>query len=134
MTATVPPLGEPALPRLAGTLPPAPVCWADLDPEVAERHRAALADWVAWLTRRYHLDQREIPTCWPQHGALIEELSALHIAWISAYHRTAPGDAPLVWHHAFHGTRQRLAEWVAGTGCRPGLHHACHSKDGFAVS
>jgi hypothetical protein len=44
-----------------------------------------LDDWTQWLVNRYALDHRVVPACWAQHGALLEELSALHTAWQTAY-------------------------------------------------
>jgi hypothetical protein len=35
-----------------------------------------LVAWVSWLVERCELD---IPACWPQHGAILEELDALRI-------------------------------------------------------
>jgi hypothetical protein len=104
--------------------PPLPVCWATLsDDETAEEHEA-LADWIAWLADRYLLDYRTVPPCWVQHGALIEELSALRVHWLASYALTARPEAPLEWHAHFAAARQRLADWVARTGCRPGEHRA----------
>lgn len=101
---------------------PIPVCW----PMLADAERAArgqeLADWVNWVVDRYALDHRAIPPCWSQHGALLEELSSLRTAWLTAYSEDSGGDAPLRWHAEFAAARQRLSDWVARTGCRPGEH------------
>ena len=101
---------------------PIPVCWSALaDTEIQERLED-LADWSHWLIERYALDHRSIPPCWARHGALVEELSALHTGWLTAYAQDARGDAPLHWHTEFAAARQRLTEWTARTGCRPGEH------------
>jgi len=71
---------------------------------------------------RYALDHRTIPPCWPEHGALLEELSALRTAWVTAFAEDSRGDAPLHWHAEFAAARQRLTEWVVRTGFRPGEH------------
>ena len=81
-----------------------------------------LAAWVDWLTDRYRLDHRTIPPCWPEHGELIEELVALHLAWQAAYGHLAHGDAPLLWHEHFSLARERLGDAVARSGCRAGHH------------
>jgi hypothetical protein len=75
--------------------PSLPVCWAALTDTETEEEHEALADWIAWLNDRYTLDHRTIPPCWHQHGALIEELSALRTAWLAGlrHHRT-PRSAP----------------------------------------
>ena len=102
--------------------PPVPTCWPALTDKEAADALATLEDGIDWLVDRYHLDRRTVPGCWQRHGALIEELSALHTAWITAYVATTPGDRPLTWHHEFDLARHRLADWVARSGCRPGEH------------
>jgi hypothetical protein len=102
--------------------PSLPVCWAALTDTETEEEHEALADWIAWLNDRYTLDHRTIPPCWHQHGALIEELSALRTAWLAAYAITGRPEAPLDWHAHFASARQRLADWVARTGCRADSH------------
>ncbi|NMR19189.1 hypothetical protein [Cellulomonas fimi] len=110
-------------PRLRAPLGPAePICWPVYDDQDHEQIMLAeVGEWVDWIRWRYTLDHRTIPTCWPQHGALIEELSALYTAWQTAY--TNPdGTAPLLWMNHFHAARERLTQWVARTGCRPSEH------------
>ena len=115
------------LPRRSRTtmgLSPMPVDWTVLSDEEAAAELDLLADWVQWVTWRYRLDPRTVPECWPQHGALIEELSALRTAWVQAYASTAAGTAPLDWQQSFAHARHRLADWVAREGCRPGEHRS----------
>jgi hypothetical protein len=107
---------------LLDPFPPLAVCWPTLSEQEAHDTFDALDDWVDWLTDRYGLDHRVIPPCWADHPALLEELSALRTAWLTAYCLTAPGDAPLTWHANFAHARQRLADWAARTGCRQGEH------------
>jgi len=99
-----------------------PVVWRVLSKDEQEHQLALLIDWVNWLVERYRLDQRTIPRCWPEHGELIEELAALHLAWQGAYARLAVGDGPLRWHEHFALARSRLAECVARSGCRASEH------------
>jgi len=101
---------------------PIPVCWPILDDHELSTRHLELEDWVLWVTDRYVLDHRMIPECWEEHSALVEELSALHTAWVTAFAADARGDDPLRWHSDFAACRQRLADWVARTGCRPGTH------------
>ena len=101
---------------------PHTVCWAILTPEQTTHELAKLATWVDWLRDRYHLDHRTIPDCWPHHGDLTEELSALRTAWQAAYNGGARSDAPLAWHTQFDATRQRCQHRVSDTGCRRGDH------------
>lgn len=98
------------------------VCWATMDDLQTEDALDELQDWVAWIVDRYALDHRVIPACWDNHGALIEELSALRTAWIAAFCVTARPEAPLEWHQNFQFGRQRLSDWASRTGCRPGEH------------
>ncbi|WP_225754816.1 hypothetical protein [Actinotalea sp. Marseille-Q4924] len=113
---------EPVLYQAGG--PPMPLMWAAHTLEQQQHHLEALDTWVVWLAHHYRLDRRYVPECWTKHWELIEELSALHLAWDAAYATTAHGDAPLTWHEHFGHARVRLAEWVARAGCRPGEHRA----------
>ena len=101
---------------------PIPICWPMLGEAETTAHAQELVDWVDWVFDRYALDHRTIPPCWSQHGALLEELSALRTAWVTVYSADSVGDAPLRWHSEFAAARQRLTDWVARTGCRPGEH------------
>jgi len=78
--------------------------------------------WVGWLVDHYSLDRRHVPQCWAEHWELVEELSALRLAWEGAYATTAHADAPLAWHEHLRLSRERLVDWVSRTGCRPGEH------------
>jgi len=110
--------------RIPDQFAPIPVCWPILTgAELAER-REELEDWVRWLTDRYGLDHRTIPHCWQEHGALVEELSALRTGWVTAFAADARGDDPLRWHGDFEACRHRLADWTARIGCRPGEHRS----------
>jgi hypothetical protein len=104
--------------------PPVPIVWSAHSDDDQELLLEELDLWVTWLADRYRLDHRVVPECWKQHAELIEELSALHLAWQGAYTTTAPADAPLTWHERFAVARARLADWGARTGCRPGSHRA----------
>ena len=104
--------------------PPPPVLWSAHTPHEQNLMLEELDGWVAWLTDRYRLDHRTVPGCWPQHAELIEELSALNLAWQAAYATLAPADGPMAWHEHFALARTRLTDWVARTGCRPGAHRA----------
>lgn len=111
---------EPVMHQSAG--PPLPIMWAAHTPE-EQRHRLAeLTVWVTWLVEHYRLDRRYVPECWSKHWELIEELSALRLAWQAAYATTSHADAPLAWHERLGLARVRLADWTARTGCRSGEH------------
>lgn len=104
------------------TLPMVPVCWPALVGGELQARLSDLTQWVTWIVWRYALDHRSIPPCWIEHGAIVEELSALQTAWSGAYAVTSGGDRPLRWHAEFAAARLRLRDWVARSGCRPGEH------------
>ena len=63
-----------------------------------ERTWTALAEWVGWLRGRYPL-ANQVPLCWWRHPELVEELSALWLAWRDAYvEQGAPLTAGADWH------------------------------------
>ncbi len=79
-----------------------------------------LIDWVDELTDRYALDET-IPPCWYTHGPMVEELHALHLAWLGAYTgRPDPADRA-VWHDLLDRVLHRLREWNRH-GCTPSSH------------
>jgi hypothetical protein len=74
------------------------VAWQLLDGSGAEAVWRRLADWVGWLRGRYPL-ARQIPACWWRHPELVEELTALWLAWREAYtERSVPATASMDWH------------------------------------
>ena len=125
MTDTYPGAQEPAFPEPAMNQPigpPFPLMWAAHTAEEQQHLLENLDVWVTWLADHYRLDRRYIPDCWMKHRELIEELSALRLAWEAAYATTSLADAPLTWHERLVHARARLAEWTSRTGCRPGEH------------
>lgn len=110
------------LPRLER--PPVPFAWSSLSSDDTQLFLEDLDLWVGWLVERYRLDHRIVPECWRQHPELIEELSALHLAWQGSFALTANHDAPLLWHEHFAAACQRIADRVARTGCRADAHRS----------
>ena len=73
-------------------------CWRDLGPRAGEELWDQLTDWVDWVRSRYPL-ARKIPTCWVDHPEIVEELTALWLAWQAAYQdRNASLTAAADWH------------------------------------
>lgn len=103
---------------------PRPVNWARLDADEATAAREALDEWVRWLVRRYALDHRDVPPCWAYHGALLEELSAMHTAHRACFDPAGSPMGPAEWHQLLGNGRARLQLWSSRTGCRPGEHRA----------
>jgi hypothetical protein len=96
--------------------------WADLDPDTASRTWPQLYHWVTWLLDRYTI--REIPrSCWWQHGLIVEELTALWIAWQGAYGPDTTTTAALFWHEHLDRTRDRIRTRLVQQGnCAAGGH------------
>ena len=55
------------------------------------RSGSTLRDWVEWFTVRYDVPVSVVPNCWWRHGALVEELSALHVAHLAAFDASDAG-------------------------------------------
>ena len=73
-------------------------CWRDLGPQGQEELWRELASWVGWIRARYPLAGK-IPDCWDQHPEIVEELTALWLAWQLAYQTSdAPLTAAADWH------------------------------------
>lgn len=96
--------------------------WQTMSVTDAAAAWTALTDWVDHLVDRYALDEI-IPVCWYAHGAMVEELHALHIAWLAAYagRSTAPTADRALWHELLDRARARIREWDRH-GCTGGTH------------
>lgn len=79
---------------------PAPWNWKELDGPGAAKLLTGLREWVDWYNGRYGVAaESRIPGCWYRHGPVVEELSAVWIAWQAAYHgHKTPNDAAAYWH------------------------------------
>lgn len=98
-------------------------CWRELGPQGAEALWRELTGWVRWIRSRYPLARR-IPACWADHPEVVEELTALWLAWQAAY--TEP-DPPLTaaadWHDRWlPGFLYRLEHGAIALDCS-GTHH-----------
>jgi hypothetical protein len=90
--------------------PPFPNCSPSMKAPEQDALFEDLEDWERWAVDRYELDYRTIPPCWARHGALVEELFALHSAWLTVFQPSSRGDAPMTWHDGFAKARLRPAE------------------------
>ena len=95
-----------------------PVDWRNLPPEETSAEWTALREWVEWFTARYDVAVSVVPACWWKHGALVEELSALHLAHLAAFDESDSGFGPIGWHERVALARARLQH--AGAGCSSG--------------
>ncbi|WP_315093233.1 hypothetical protein [uncultured Cellulomonas sp.] len=115
--------GDALVDRILGRTP-RPVDWSRLDGDEARAAHDALQLWVHWLVRRYAFDHRDVPPCWAEHDALVEELSALHTAHRACFDHAGSPMGPAEWHQILGSTRARLQVWASRTGCRTGEHRA----------
>jgi hypothetical protein len=75
-----------------------PVVWHQLSEYESQRIWRSLAEWVGWLRSRYPL-AHQVPLCWWRHPELVEELTALWLAWREAYvEKGAALSAGADWH------------------------------------
>jgi hypothetical protein len=105
-----------ALALTAGT-DPYVVSWRDLDVTSTREEHLRLTEWVDWVIDRYRLDHKVIPPCWPEHGALTEELSALRTFWEACYQEDAAPSDPLAFHRDLTLALRRLRDWSSLLGC-----------------
>jgi len=115
--------GDGAADRPAGE----PVRWHELD---AEQHAVLwpqFVSWVIWAADRYEMTTDQIPRqCWWQHGAVVEELTALWTSHESAYAGGEDGgSAPYLWQDALARALERISRNWLGS-CRNGQHKARH--------
>lgn len=100
-----------------GPLPDSPrvIRWRDMPAELREAAWLELGDFVEWLIVCYGISTIEIPPCWYQHLPLVEELSALNLAWEAAFDEdTGGGLGPLGWHERMQALRSRLRSHYHG--------------------
>ena len=95
------------------------VNWQTVPDENAADEWRRLRAWVEWFTVRYTIPQSTIPNCWWRHGALVEELSALHSAHTAAFDPSDAGFGPIGWHERLAIAWARLSRAYGG-GCTSG--------------
>jgi hypothetical protein len=109
--------------RSARSATPTAWCWRTLGEQGAGELWSQLEDWVAWIRHRYPL-AKKIPPCWPEHPEVVEELTALWLAWQAAYEQpdtqlTAAAD----WHDRWlPGFLHRLEHGTHAINCSE-THH-----------
>jgi len=99
---------------------PSMIIWARLDQEAAAAAWKQLNGWVTEiLVARYpHLTLgqagaklRLLCPCWYEHPYVVEELTALYVAWCGAYQDpTAAPTAASIWHESLVKTCGRVAQ------------------------
>lgn len=82
-----------------------------------------LATWVAWFVHTYRLTD-SVPTCWPAHPVVREELMGFRVAWAGAWtDSTARHDAVVVFHEQVWRLRERMRDPNWGAPRCTGTHH-----------
>lgn len=99
------------------------VDWYTLPDSDAASAWDALRLWVEWVTVRYNVAQSVVPACWYRHGALVEELSALHTAHRASFDSSDAGYGPVGWHERLAIALPRLTRAYGG-GCNNGHQFA----------
>jgi hypothetical protein len=101
-------------------IPPAAFRWDLLNDDDHLEYSRDVARFVDWLVTRYRL-QRQIPPCWWRHGAYVEELSSLFVAWRGVMEIPDRPSAWIIWHEALARLLSRFRDhW--NTGCTPDHH------------
>ena len=92
-------------------------CWRSLGPVESREQWQHLLSWVGWLRGRYPIAD-QLPACWWRHSELVEELTALWVAWLAAYTEpSAPLTAPIDFHDRwFPQVLVRVRRW--GVQCQ----------------
>jgi hypothetical protein len=108
-------------------------CWRDLGPAGIAALWKELTDWVTWIRHRYPLARR-IPACWAQHPEIVEELTALWLAWHGAYQdRDAPLTAAADWHDRWlPGLLHRIEHGPFATDCS--TSHVARPASAYAMT
>jgi hypothetical protein len=106
-------------PTAATSRTPSAWCWRNLDEDSKEQLWIQLRGWVDWLRGRYPLAKR-VPPCWAEHPEVVEELTALWLAWHAAYEtENPPLTAPADWHDRWlPGLLTRLEHGALALPCR----------------
>ena len=114
---------------------PAPWNLKDGTPQQQQKILTELNEWIDWYNKTYPgVEEHLIPPCWYKHGAVVQELLAVFVAWQAAYCGLVdPDDAPASWHERIlHPTIARLClDKAAGWGNCIGAHREPH---GMAVA
>ncbi|MEQ1698946.1 MAG: hypothetical protein ABMA25_02500 [Ilumatobacteraceae bacterium] len=75
-----------------------------------EAWAADLHAWSSWLIQTFQL-QSTFPPCWTQHGALVEELTALWLGWSGVWLSGTDPTGPSSWHYQLDMAVQRIPRW-----------------------
>ena len=88
-----------------------PLPWDQLDPGERRARWSELCQWVEWFVRRYPVES-DIPPCWHQHPAVVDELTALWVAHAGAWYPGMAPNAPLGWLEQLDRSLARIRRWI----------------------
>ena len=103
---------------------PVVVC-KNLSPAIHAEELVKLGEWVDWLQERYAVAGDWLRPCWWRHGFVVQELAALHAAWMAVYQSDEPAapTAALKWHESAEKCRERIRQAIGtGPGCTAVKH------------
>lgn len=111
-------------PTGAGGTGPGRWQWRTLTGDARADLWAELRDWIGWFNDRYGAagERVAIPPCWPQHPLVVEELTALMVAWQAATSADVPTDALIAWHDRW---LWPCLDRITGRDPRPGGFKDC---------
>lgn len=111
---------------------PRPVGWSFKHVTGDQRQQlwAEVSDFVQWINTRYFPDKphEAIASCWFEHGAVVEELTALWAAWHAALHdHKQPTSDYAAWHaHYFWPAMKRINNLLQD--CRTAEHEPISTR------
>jgi len=95
--------------------------WPSLDDPVTGVE--SLAEWVDGLQKQYAAAGDWLVPCWWRHGFAVNELAALHTAWLGV-DTSDEQSAALDWHEAAEKCRERIRQTIGdGPGCTAVEHY-----------
>ncbi|RNL77603.1 DUF4913 domain-containing protein [Nocardioides marmorisolisilvae] len=100
-----------------------PWSWRTIGPNAQEELSTELRRWVRWIRARYPL-AKKVPSCWEEHPEVVEELTALWVAWQAAYEERDPSlTAAAEWHDRWlPGLLHRLEHGPFALDCSDSHH------------
>lgn len=88
--------------------------WEDLTGERRIDTWQKLREFVHWWAARYSIPKNQLPDCWFQHPAIVEELTALKSARQASFSDQDQGLGPIGWHERMALLRARLETHYKG--------------------
>ncbi|MDA3146517.1 hypothetical protein JSO19_03890 [Leucobacter sp. UCMA 4100] len=114
---------EPVFDEAGPSLSPAPVDWWSLSDEERHAELQSLVPFVLTLVEQFVIPEAEIPRCWYQHQALVQELLAVKQYREQQFDTVAAPQGPIDFHYNLYAmVRPRLRAFVQMVGCNAAKH------------